>query len=109
MEQDLPEGWEWVLYDVTCPDCSCVSQLHVLPDDWHDTWECPHCGAIHSRGVEPTSEAFSYVLECGHCHGTFDPATVVVTDDGTWTCPTCETVNRSVSAGEHAAGTMRSL
>lgn len=104
----IPEDWAWTPIEVTCASCSQPNPLHEQPPELLNTvngvkWECNHCGAANKLGGVAAPGSSTYVAECGHCHATFDPATIEVAEDGSWTCPACSTSNRDVSAGEHAS------
>lgn len=123
------DDWTWELYDLDCEACGQTNQLHRLPPDLlaaGDVWECRHCGAKHQRGGTPAPPP-TVMLECagrvkddpgdpksatGPCGRTFTAGTAdfpEVDDDGTWTCPTCGTAQRSVAGAETAAATTEAV
>lgn len=108
------DGWTWRKIERTC-ECSHVNEFHAqhpaseaVNSDEGLVWECRNCGHKHRiGGKDPELPPAGYILECGECHNTYDPNTVEVGTDGSWTCPTdrkgCGTPNRYVNAAEASA------
>lgn len=105
----VPDGWEWRHIDVTCSNCSAVNQIHEQPPAWLETpdgvkWECNSCGAANQLGGTGLPVPLDEIVECGECSRTFDnrpgSTQVELADDGSWTCPDCNTANRSVRGSE---------
>jgi hypothetical protein len=108
----VPDGWVWRLIDVTCGNCNAVNKIHEQPPAWLETpagvkWECNSCGAANQLGGTGVPIPLEQIAECGECRHTFDnrpgSTQVEIADDGTWTCPDCDTVNRLVGGSESAS------
>jgi hypothetical protein len=98
------DEWPWTPIEVDCDACGKANPLHEQPPELLEegvAWECNFCGAKNRMGGSDPVEPALTVLECGHCHATFDPNVVPVAK-GAWVCPACSTRNRDVSVGEHA-------
>lgn len=100
------QAHEWKPIEVDCDACGRANPLHEQPPELlveGVAWECNHCGSKNRLGGSDRVEDWT-VVECGHCHATFDPNDLDV-KNGSFKCPSCGTTNRNVSVGENALST----
>lgn len=103
------DGFVWEHVELACDSCGAANQIHrQRPEDLAQPagvkWECTACGAANRVGGFTAAPPAGYVLECANCSATHDPNTISQADDGTWTCPTCDTQQRHVMLGESGSG-----
>lgn len=100
----VDDGWEWKLVDVQCAHCGATNQIHEQKPEWlveGVDWTCNKCEGRNRIGGEPERRAVAQVLECGHCHRTFDPNDIDLDGDD-WVCPGCDVNNHEANGAEQA-------